>query len=81
MLETGISRRIDELGRFVIPKELRNTLGIDNKDPLELFIHGDQIVLRKYQRGCIFCNQMDSINQFRGHIICDDCVKNLQCME
>ena len=49
MKSTGMVRKIDELGRVVIPMELRKTLGIDKQDPLEIFIKGDQIVLQKYQ--------------------------------
>lgn len=49
MKSTGIVRKIDELGRVVIPKELRRTLGIDKQDPVEIFINGDQIILQKYQ--------------------------------
>ncbi len=49
MKSTGIVRKVDELGRLVIPKELRRTLGIDNGDPAEIFIDGDKIVIKKYK--------------------------------
>ncbi|MFF5818488.1 AbrB/MazE/SpoVT family DNA-binding domain-containing protein [Lysinibacillus capsici] len=49
MKSTGIVRSVDNLGRIVIPAELRNVLGIDKQDPLEIFINGDQIILQKYQ--------------------------------
>ena len=55
MKSTGIVRRVDELGRIVIPMELRRTFGIEIKDPLEIFVDGDSIVLSKYQSACVFC--------------------------
>ncbi|AZJ24451.1 AbrB family transcriptional regulator [Bacillus thuringiensis] len=48
MKSTGIVRKIDELGRVVIPKETRRTLNIHEKDPLEIFVEGDAIILQKY---------------------------------
>lgn len=54
MKATGIVRKVDELGRIVIPIELRRTMGIDIKDPLEIFVDGEKIILRKYEPTCIF---------------------------
>lgn len=54
MKSTGIVRKVDELGRIVIPMELRKSLGISEKDPMEIFVDGDQIILRKYAPGCVF---------------------------
>ena len=55
MKSTGIVRKVDELGRIVIPIELRRTLDIDIKDALEIYVDGDQIILKKYEPACIFC--------------------------
>jgi len=55
MKSTGIVRKIDPLGRIVLPKELRKTLGINEKDPLEIFVDGESIILSKYEPACIFC--------------------------
>lgn len=66
MKSTGIVRRVDELGRIVLPIELRRTLGIDVKDALEIFVDGNQIVLNKYEPACIFCNSANDIVNFKG---------------
>ena len=55
MKATGIIRKIDELGRFVIPMEMRNKLDISSNDPLEIYVEGTSIVLKKYQPDCVFC--------------------------
>lgn len=72
---TGIVRRIDDLGRVVIPMELRRTLQIDEKDSLEIFVDGDKIVLRKYQPGCYLCGDAEGhMHDFYGKQICTNCV-------
>jgi transcriptional pleiotropic regulator of transition state genes len=78
MKSTGIMRKVDELGRIVLPKELRNALDIKEKDPLEIFV-GDrgEIILRKYQPACIFCNSMENIRTFKGHNVCRDCMQKM----
>ena len=50
MKDTGIVRRVDDLGRIVIPMELRRTLGINVKDPMSILVDGDRIILQKHQR-------------------------------
>ena len=66
MKSTGIVRKVDELGRVVLPIELRRTLGIEEKDPLEIYMDGPSIVLRKYQVSCVFCDSEKDIFSFRG---------------
>lgn len=75
MKSTGIVRRLDELGRLVIPKELRRTLGIDVKDPLEIYVDGESIILKKYAPACIFCNEASGIVSFKGKNVCSNCIK------
>ncbi len=77
MKSTGIVRKVDELGRIVLPIELRRTLDIDVKDSLEIYVDGDNIVLHKYMPACIFCGSVDSIVEFKGKNICPDCIKKL----
>ena len=77
MKSTGIVRKIDDLGRVVLPIELRRTLDIDVKDSLEIYVDGDNIVLHKYMPACIFCGSVDSIVEFKGKNICPDCIKKL----
>ena len=77
MKSTGITRRVDELGRIVLPKELRKDLDIGTRDYLEIFKDEDSIVLRKYSAGCIFCGSMDDCVDHYGKKICRKCVKEL----
>lgn len=74
MKATGIVRKIDELGRIVIPMELRRTLGIEEKDALEIFVDGEKIVIRKYQPGCTHCGSVANLRTFRDKLICQACV-------
>jgi AbrB family transcriptional regulator, transcriptional pleiotropic regulator of transition state genes len=76
MKSTGVVRRIDHLGRIVIPMELRRTLGLVEKDGLEIFINGNQIVLRKYEPGCVLCGAMDNVKPHKsGKLVCAECLK------
>ncbi|HBK86951.1 MAG TPA: AbrB family transcriptional regulator [Firmicutes bacterium] len=77
MKSTGIVRKVDELGRVVIPIELRRTLGIDEKDSLEIYVDGEKIILRKYEPACIFCGNAENVFNYRGKNICEDCLKQL----
>lgn len=78
MKSTGIVRKVDELGRIVLPIELRRTLDISLKDSLEIFVDGDRIVLKKYQAACIFCNKSEDLILYKGRALCRDCIKDLQ---
>ena len=73
-----ITRKIDELGRIVLPIELRRTLNIDIRDPLEIYVDGESIMLKKYQPACIFCGSSDDVKQIHGKNVCAKCVKELQ---
>ena len=66
MKSTGIVRKVDELGRIVLPIELRRTLNINEKDSLEIFVDNDRIVLQKYEPACIFCGNADNIINYKG---------------
>lgn len=78
MKSTGIVRQVDELGRVVLPIELRRTLDIQHKDALEIFIEGTHIVLRKYEPACIFCGEAGNVRSFRSKNICPKCFEQLQ---
>lgn len=80
MKSTGIVRPIDTLGRFVLPKEIRDTMELQTKDPLEIFVEGEKIILKKYQPSCIFCANADEVTYFKGKLICRDCLKALSYM-
>jgi len=78
MKSTGIVRRIDELGRLVIPMELRRAFNLrDNVDSLEIFVEGDTIILKKYEPSCIFCDSADDVEKFKGRNICAKCLGEL----
>ena len=77
MKSTGIVRNIDELGRVVVPKEIRKKLGISNTDPVEIYIEGDKVILTKYLPVCHFCGSETMLRVFRGKNICEECVKAL----
>lgn len=75
MKSTGIVRKVDELGRIVLPIELRRTLGIEEKDRIEIFVDGESIILRKYQPACIFCDNAKDIINYKGKNICPDYIR------
>ncbi|WP_461615762.1 AbrB/MazE/SpoVT family DNA-binding domain-containing protein [Clostridium sp. Marseille-QA1073] len=77
MKSTGIVRRVDELGRIVIPIELRRTLDIEIKDALEIYVDKDQIILKKYEPACIFCGNARDITNYKGKNICNECLEEL----
>lgn len=77
MKATGIIRKIDELGRIVLPIELRKKLGIEQRDPIEIYVDGTSIVLKKHETECIFCGGKKKLSEYRGKHICEDCRKNI----
>ena len=78
MKSTGIVRKVDELGRIVLPKELRGTFKIDHKDPLEIYVEGDSIILKKYEPACIFCGSANDVINYMDKRICRDCIERLK---
>lgn len=74
---TGIVRKVDELGRVVIPIELRRTLGIGEKDALEIYVDGERIILKKYEPACIFCGNAENTTHFKSKIICNECLTEM----
>lgn len=77
MKATGIVRKVDELGRIVLPIELRRTLDIEERDALEIYLDGDKIVLQKYEPACLFCGSNHGLVSYKGKNICSDCAKNI----
>lgn len=78
---TGIVRRLDELGRVVIPIEIRNQFNIAVKDPIEIFVDGSSIVLRKFEPNCIFCNNSKDLVSYKEKLVCSKCLKKLSEIE
>ncbi len=77
MKSTGIVRKLDDLGRIVLPIELRRTLEIEDKDPLEIFIEDNTIILKKYQPACIFCGNAKDVFTYKGRNVCPDCIQDM----
>jgi len=78
MKATGMVRKVDELGRVVLPIELRRTLGIAEKDALEIYVDGSSIILKKYEPACIFCDNASDITVYNGKNICSECLAELK---
>lgn len=74
MRSIGIVRKVDELGRVVLPVELRRTMSIAEKDPMEIYVNGDTIVLKKYEPSCVFCGEVADVN-FKGKDLCRKCIE------
>lgn len=78
MKSTGVVRRIDDLGRIVLPIEIRKNLNIGNRDAVEIFIDEDKVILKKYEPACIFCDNADDVILYRNKLVCRECVDKLQ---
>ena len=74
MKGTGIVRKVDELGRIVLPIELRRTLGIGERDAIEIFVEGQRVILQKYEPACVFCGSADDVVVFRDKTVCSNCI-------
>ena len=78
MKATGIVRKVDELGRIVLPVEMRRTLDIAEKDALEIYVEGTSVILKKYKPSCIFCDSTKDITVFKGKNVCPKCLRELK---
>lgn len=81
MKSTGIIRRVDELGRVVIPMEIRNQFNIVEKDPIEIYVEGSCIVLKKYEPNCIFCGNTKNLVEYKDKLVCDKCTSLLDSLQ
>ena len=77
MNATGIVRKVDELGRVVIPIELRNKFDIKVKDPIEIFVDSNTIVLKKYEPNCVFCGNTKELVSYNDKLVCEKCIEKL----
>lgn len=78
MKSTGIVRKVDELGRVVLPIELRRNLNIEEKDALEIYVDGNNVILKKYEPDCIFCGNANDVVNFKGKNICEACLREMK---
>ena len=81
MKSTGIVRKVDELGRIVLPIELRRTLDIVEKDALEIYVDGSSIILKKYEPNCIFCGNTKNLISYKDKLVCSKCAEKLSTLE
>ena len=77
MKSTGIIRKVDELGRVVIPIELRRVMGIEEKNSIEIYVDSDRIILQKHEQSCVFCGSDDEVRYYKNKLICEDCLEEL----
>jgi transcriptional pleiotropic regulator of transition state genes len=71
---TGVIRHIDELGRIVIPIEIRKRFGLAEKDPLEISVEDETILLSRPRWACVFCGESGSVEEYRGRAVCRSCI-------
>ncbi|MFD0869710.1 MULTISPECIES: AbrB/MazE/SpoVT family DNA-binding domain-containing protein [Paenibacillus] len=77
MKPAGIVRKVDQLGRIVLPKSLRNRFRMNEGDPVEILVQGDHIILERYRPRCVFCTTMDSVVEFKDKHICAECLQQV----
>ncbi len=77
MKSTGIIRKVDNLGRIVLPIELRRTMDIAERDELEIYMENDRIILQKYEQACIFCGSSRGLSSYRRKNVCQECIKKI----
>lgn len=81
MKSTGIIRKVDELGRVVIPIEIRNKFDIAEKDPIEIYVDGSSIILKKYEPNCIFCGNNKGLTSYKDRLVCSKCAEKISGLE
>lgn len=77
MKSTGVIRRVDELGRVVIPIEIRTQFEISEKDPIEIYVDGTSIILKKHESSCVFCGSTKKLIDYEGKPVCKKCAGNI----
>ena len=81
MKSTGIVRKVDELGRVVIPIEIRNKFDIAEKDPIEIYVDGSSIILKKYEPNCVFCGNTKDLISYKDRLVCSKCAQKLASLD
>ena len=77
MKSTGIVRKVDELGRVVIPIEIRNQLNISERDPIEIYVDNSLIILKKYEESCVFCGNTENLMSYQDKLVCKKCAQKI----
>jgi transcriptional pleiotropic regulator of transition state genes len=74
MKPAGVVRKVDQLGRIVLPKSLRKRYQMNEGDPVEILVSGDHIILERYRPRCVFCSSMEQVSEFKERHICAECL-------
>jgi len=77
-MKTGITRKVDELGRIVLPIEIRRSLGIEERDALEIYLENDAIMLKKWHPNCVFCGSTEEVITYKEKYVCKNCLKSIK---
>jgi len=74
MKPAGVVRKVDQLGRIVLPKSLRKRYQMNEGDPVEILVQGDHIILERYHPKCVFCGSIEAVKDFKDRYICGECI-------
>lgn len=77
MKPAGVVRKVDQLGRIVLPKSLRKRYLMNEGDPVEILVQGDHIILERYRPKCVFCGNMVEVSEFKERHICGVCLAEM----
>ncbi|MCM1226062.1 MAG: AbrB/MazE/SpoVT family DNA-binding domain-containing protein [Clostridium sp.] len=78
MKNTGVCKTIDDLGRIVLPKEIRKNLGFDIRSSVELYVEDDRLIIKKAEESCIFCGSSDDLTEFKEKNVCQKCINTMK---
>jgi AbrB family transcriptional regulator, transcriptional pleiotropic regulator of transition state genes len=78
---TGVARKVDQLGRVVLPAEIRRHFDISPGDLIEIAVESDAILLTKVENRCVFCGETASLSEFSGKLFCRECLNRLAAEE
>jgi AbrB family transcriptional regulator, transcriptional pleiotropic regulator of transition state genes len=81
MKPAGVVRKVDQLGRIVLPKSLRKRYLMNEGDPVEILVQGDHIILERYRPKCVFCGNMEQVSEFRERYICGACLEEMNALK
>jgi len=73
----GVVRKVDQLGRIVLPKSLRKRYQMNEGDPVEILVQGDHIILERYHPRCVFCGSIDDVREFKERYLCSACITEM----
>ena len=76
----GVVRKVDQLGRIVLPKSLRKRYQMNEGDPVEILVQGDHIILERYRPRCVFCGSMEDVREFKERSLCSACITEMSGM-